>query len=119
MPTKLEISGIAWGALMVVYLAVPGDIAASGSKEKYYAFGLALPLIVYLGIGDIPAALNLNMSSSVLSPILSVMLFASVVPILYATETLPPSKVRERKMKEHIDSIGKLIKESKNSHKPR
>jgi MFS family permease len=119
-PTSLfvyrSISGIAWGVLMVVYLSVPGDISVFGSKEKYYALGTAVPLIIYLGLGDIPVALNIRIAPNVLSPVLSVILFASVIPILYATETLPLSKIRERKLKEHIDSVGKLIEESKASH---
>lgn len=107
------ISGAAWGVLMVVYLAVPGDISSLGSKEKYYALGWSLPLLIYLGLTDIPVALNVRVDSSFLSPLLTIILFSAVIPVLYAAETLPRRKVRERKLKEHIDNIGKLLEESK------
>jgi MFS family permease len=107
------ISGAAWGVLMVVYLAVPGDISSSGSKEKYYALGWSLPLMIYLGLADIPVAFNIQVDSNFLSPLLTITLFGAVIPILYAVETLPRRKIRERKLKEHIDNIGKLLEESK------
>ncbi|MGD9131950.1 MAG: hypothetical protein PVH73_10330 [Candidatus Bathyarchaeota archaeon] len=109
----LTISGIAWGALMVVYLAVLGDLTFAGSKEKNYALGTVMPLTIYMSLNAIPRALNISAPANLLSPMLSIILFISVIPVLYATETLPQTKIRERKLKEHVKKVGKLVEESR------
>jgi MFS family permease len=107
------ISGIAWGFLMVVYLAVPGDLALPGSKEKFYALGITIPLIIYMGLPAISEFLNVGVPANALSSVLSIIIFVSVIPVLRAAETLPESKVRERKMREHVREVGKLLQKSK------
>lgn len=113
----LMFSGAAWGALLVVYFAVPGDLSSSGSKEKFYALGAILPLIVYTVLTAMPPLLDVYIPASLLSPILSILLFISVIPVLFAKETLSSKKIRERKMKEYVDRVGKLIQESKKTEK--
>jgi MFS family permease len=108
--------GIAWGFLLVVYLAIPGDIASIYAKEKFYAIGYIIPFILFIGLAAVPQLLNINVSIGVLSPILSILLFLAIIPILRAKETLPIKKLEARKMKEHLEKIGELIKESKTSH---
>jgi hypothetical protein len=44
---------------------------------------------------------------------LSIVVLASVIPVLRAPETLPEAKARARKMREHIEKVGKLIQEFK------
>ena len=109
----LAISGFAWGFLMVVYIAVPGDLALQNRQEKYYAIALLLPLVIYMGLVSLPDAYDLFVPANLLSPILSVILFLSVVPVLYARESLPESKIQSRKLKEHLDRVGKLLEESR------
>jgi MFS family permease len=103
-------SGIAWGSFLAVYLAVPGDLAFSGSKEKYYALGTVLPLIIELGLSNTTSS---YVPANELAPILSIILFLSIIPILRARETLSEGKMYERKIKEHVKKVGKLVKESK------
>jgi MFS family permease len=111
--TYLTISGIAWGFVMVVYLAVPGDLALPGSKEKFYALGISLPLIIIIGIPAISDFLNIGVPANSLSSVLSIIIFISVVPVLRASETLPETSIRERQLKEHVEKVGKLVEESK------
>jgi len=104
--------GVAWGFLFTLYLAVPGDLSYSGSKEKFYALGTMMPLIVYMSLSAAPQFLNISVSANILSPILSIILFLSVIPVFRATETLPENMIRERKLKEHIQKMQKLVQES-------
>jgi MFS family permease len=105
--------GIAWGFLMVVYLTIPGDLANVHAQEKYYALATVLPLVVYSGLNALPKALGIPAPANILSPILSVILFLSLVPVLYASETLPDTEIRKRKLREHVEKVGKLVAESK------
>ena len=103
-------TGVAWGSLLVVFLSVPGDLSTSNSRAKYYAAGLMLPIIILLGLtsGPTPDLLaNLAKGSSMV--ILSFALFLTLLPILRAKETLPEEKIKERKMKEYLEKLGKTI----------
>jgi MFS family permease len=112
----LTISGIAWGFLIVVYAAVPGDIAFAGAKEKFYALGAVLPFVIYFALSGVADFFNLHPPPNVfssLSSTLSIVLFLSVIPVLRAKETLPESLIRERKLREHVKKVGKLVEESR------
>ncbi len=109
----LSISGVAWGFLMVVFATVPGDLASGGSQEKFYALCSILPLIVNLSIGGIANFFGLWLPAVALSLILSIIIFASVIPVFRATETLPESIIREKETKQHIKKVEKLIEESR------
>jgi MFS family permease len=106
-------SGVAWGFLTPVYLAVLGDLPFFRARETVYAIGIIVPLLVFVSSSVLPILLDISAPANVLSIALSVMLFVSVVPILYAAETLPENKLRARKMKEYINKVGKLVQESK------
>ena len=111
----LILSGVAWGFLIVVYTAVPGDVAFVGSKEKFYALGIILPLMIYTGLPTIAVLLNIKFQAGGLSAVLSIIMFLSILPVLQAKETLSKTKTSERKMKEYVDKVGKIIQESKKS----
>lgn len=108
-------SGIAWGFLIVVFTAIPGDLALPESKEKFYALGAVIPFAIYFAITGVIDFLQLSVqaSASALTSTLSIILFLSVIPILKAEETLPESAIREQKMKKHIEELEKTIKETK------
>jgi MFS family permease len=113
----LAISGVAWGFLMVVFATVPGDLASGGSPEKFYALCSILPLIVNLSIGGIANFSGFGVQAVALSLVLSIIIFASVIPVFRATETLSESIMREKEAREHIKKVEKLVKESrKNNH---
>ena len=109
----LATSGIAWGLFFVIFLAIPGDLSVSGSREKFYALMFILPFSVLLGLSAIPGWAIFSDSGSSISQLFSLFLFLSIIPILLAKETLPVEKVRDRKMKEHLENIEKLIKENR------
>ena len=103
--------GVAWGFLFTLYLAVPGDLSYSGSKEKFYALGAMMPLIVYMSLSTASAFINFSVSATFLSGISTIILFLSIIPVHRATETLPEKTIREGKLKEHIRKVAKLKKE--------
>ena len=110
-------SGIAWGSFLTVFLVIPGDLSIFGSREMFYALGTIGPLIILFSFSMIDTAwltdLIRNISASSVSQILSIILFISIVPVIRAKETLSESKKRKRKMKKHIDSVGKLLQDYK------
>jgi MFS family permease len=108
----LTTSGIAWGIFLSMYLVVPGDLAVSGSREKLYALVTILPLIIMGGLPYIPGFAEFPNYSSSFSQVLSLFLFLSIAPVLRAKETLPESSIRERRLKEHMKKVSKLIEES-------
>ncbi len=112
---SLAVSGIAWGFLIVTYLAIPGDLGFLGSKEKFYAVEIVITLIVGLGFTAIAEFGGISSQPTLLSGALSIILFLSVIPVLRAKEILSEKKMYERKMKEHVDKVGKLLQESKKS----
>jgi MFS family permease len=112
----LSLSGIAWGFLIVVYAAIPGDLAFNGTEEKFYAVGTVLPFVIYFALGSIADFFNLIAPPEIFSSLalgLCLIIFMSIIPVVYAKETLPEKKIRERKIKEHIEKVSELIRESK------
>jgi MFS family permease len=108
----LMISGIAWGSLFVVFGTVPGDLSVAGWREKFYALGYILPLSAFFAFAAIPGwSIFSDYPPSSIALILSVVLYLCIIPILRAKETLTGQKIRERKMKEYVDKIGKLLEE--------
>jgi MFS family permease len=110
---SLAVSGIAWGFLIVTYLAVPGDLGFLGSKEKFYAVEIIITLIVGLGFTAVSEFGGVHFQPNLLSGALSIILFLSIIPVLRAKEILSEKKLYERRMREHIDKVGKLVQESK------
>jgi len=109
---QLIISGLAWGILIVIYNIIPGDLAFPGSEYKFYTLGIIIPFILYTGINSGGRFLIFNPQLDVFSTILSIVLFLSIIPILYAKETLSESKMRTLRLKEHIRKVEKVIKET-------
>jgi MFS family permease len=101
------IEGIALGSLWVLFMLVLwGDLSPNGSG-KFYAIGetpffvtemLYLFLTPYLVLIEATSAFSLA----------AFFLFLAVVPLLYAPETLPERKIRERELKIYIDRAKKV-----------
>ena len=106
-------SGVGWSFLFVVYFSVLGDLAFSNSKEKYYAIGMVTPIAILLGFYAVSDFFKTIAPLSVASPILSIVLFLSIFPVSHATETLNDEKIRSRKMRQYLEKVFKLVKESK------
>ncbi len=106
--------GIAFGFVWVIYIAIPGDLSEKGifsnSKERFYALICLLPLAIYGGLGAVPRAFGLTVQPNILSPLLSLILFLSVIPIWKAKDTAK-QVADERTRKKHIEKIGELLQE--------
>ncbi|MCW4030959.1 MAG: MFS transporter, partial [Candidatus Bathyarchaeota archaeon] len=85
---NLLLSGIAWGILMALYLAVPGDLAIPSSTERFYTVGWVFPLILYIDVQGSERLIGVPPRIDIFSTILSVILFVSIIPLLYAVEPL-------------------------------
>jgi MFS family permease len=107
--------GIAWGFIAVSYfLAVLGDLSSpGGSKERFYVLGGIIPLVMIMSFSGVSDLLNLSAPAGALYPALSILLFVSFIPVLRASETLPETKARARRMREYVKKVGKLVQESK------
>jgi MFS family permease len=106
------IDGIAWGIFYVMFaLVLWGDMAHSNHrKEKYYAIG-GIPfflsefivMLFVLQFKIIPKESGLTSFF-----IAAFFLFLAVIPLIYAPETLPEKKIRERELKQYIDKAKKI-----------
>ena len=99
---------VAWGMFASVFFMVLwGDLAEHYQKEKYYVLGglpflLAgfLPIIIELYAATIEAVTAFSLASF--------FLFLAVIPLMYAPETLPEKRIRERELKGYIEKAKKV-----------
>jgi len=92
------------------FMTVNADLASAGSRERFYAAG-SIFLILNSSLQLFSKVFSLSISPSVVSSILSLVLFVAVIPLLYALETLPREKIRRRRLGEHLKKVKKLIEE--------
>jgi MFS family permease len=110
----LILSGVAWGLLFVTFLAVPADLSPPEYREKFYGIGFISPVAILFALSTIPIeSLIAVIPASMLSQILSMILFISIIPILRVAETLPKEKMIERQMKDHMEKLEKAIADDK------
>jgi MFS family permease len=110
--TMISLSGIGWGSIMVVFLwTILGDISPAGSRERYYALGFVVPTLFEALFQFISANTLVTISAGIISSTLSVFLFLSVVPLMLAKETLPEEKIGDRKLRDYLKKIGKLLED--------
>ena len=100
--------GIAWGAFYTIFImTLWGDLSQEKSSEKYYAIG-SLPFLfsnfMRLSISTYVAAI----SESAVFSFASFFLFLAVLPLIYAPETLPEKKMKERELKKYIEKAKKV-----------
>jgi hypothetical protein len=99
--------GIAWGIFFVLFLVtIWGDLAQGRSSDKFYFLG-AVP---YVSSFFMQFALENALSQ--ISPVTifsfaSVFLFLSVLPLIYAVETLPEKVMKDRDLKSYIENAKK------------
>lgn len=104
------LDGIAWGMFAsVFFMTLWGDLAGDYVKEKYYAVG-GLPYLLasFLSILVKPHVETIPLGTAF--SLTSFFLFLAVIPLMYAPETLPEKKIREREVKQYIEKA-KRIKE--------
>jgi hypothetical protein len=101
------LDGTAWGLLYVTFVFVVwGDLSKRGSSEKYYLLG-AMPFLlsglIEISIQPFVEVIPIYMSFS----LASFFLFLAILPLLYAPETLPEKKLKERELKRYIEKAKK------------
>jgi MFS family permease len=104
----LTIESIATGILWVTFILILwGDLSQFSTGEKYYAIGEApyfltfiiqLLSIPYVALVPTYAAFSLA----------SFFLFAAVLPLVYAPETLPEKKIRLRQLTKYLEKAKKV-----------
>lgn len=102
------VASIAWGMFGAVFLmTLWGDLAENMLPEKYYAIG-GLPYLLsgFLDILIAPYISELIPLSAAFS-FASFFLFLAVLPLVYAPETLPEKKIKERELKQYIEKAKK------------
>jgi MFS family permease len=103
------VDGIAWGIFYVIFIiTIWGDLSYGASSDKYYALG-GLPYFVSnflrLTIGSYIAE---TVSAYAIFSFTAFFLFLAVLPLMFAPETLPEKKIRERELKKYIEKAKKI-----------
>ena len=105
------IDAIAFGLIYAMFiLTLWGDLSQPHEREKYYAIGTMpffiagiLELVVrpYVSLIHLEAAFSLA----------AFFLFLAILPLLYAPETLPEKKIKDRELKQYIEKAKKKAME--------
>jgi len=103
------VDGIAWGIFSVIFIIIVwGDLSYGASSDKYYAIG-GLPFFISnflrLVIGSYVAE---TVSVYAIFSLTAFFLFLAVIPLMYAPETLPEKRIRERELKGYIEKAKKV-----------
>jgi MFS family permease len=103
------IDGIAWGFLLVLFiLTIWGDLSYSSTSDKFYAIGASpffVSMFLYLTVHNYISK-NLSTSSALFS-FGAVFLFLAVLPLFYASETLPEKNIKKREIQSYADKAKK------------
>jgi len=103
------VDGISVGIFtMAFFLLLWGELAIDKPKEKYYLLG-ELPFLIfsYLGILVKPYLNLMFPEPSSAFSLAAFFLFLAILPLMYATETLPQKKIRDREFKSYIEKAKK------------
>lgn len=105
----IMVDGVAWGMLFVIFfITLWGDLAYGKSSEKYYALGI-LPFLLSnflrLTVGPLIAD---TISVYAIFSFAAFFLFLAVIPLMYAPETLPEKKIRERELRKYLEKAKKI-----------
>lgn len=106
------VDGIAWGIFLVIFtLVIWGDLSPLQSfREKYYTVG-GIPFFIskLIGILFLPYTQMLPKESAYTAfSLAAFFLFLAVLPLMYAHETLPEKKIRERELRKYIEKAKKV-----------
>jgi MFS family permease len=103
------VDGIAWGIFYVIFIpTIWGDLAHGKPSEKYYALG-SLPYLLsnFLRLTAGPFIAS-TISPYAIFSFASFFLFLAVVPLMFAPETLPEKKIKERELKKYVEKAKKV-----------
>jgi MFS family permease len=103
----LILDGISWGLLASAFFTtIWGDLGEKQEKEKYYVLG-GLPYLLANFLYVIIKPYASDISPAAAFSFASFFLFLAVLPLMYAPETLPEKKIRERELKGYLEKAKK------------
>jgi len=103
------VNGLATGFLWVMFTIVLwGEIATQGI-EKYYAIGETPYFLTGIVSSILVPYTELIPETSAFS-LAAFFLFLAVLPLMYAPETLPEKKIKERELKKYVEKAKKVRK---------
>jgi len=102
------VDGVAWGIFSLIFVLILwGDLAQSGSSEKYYTLG-SIPFFLS---SIIPLLLTQsfieNVELTAAFSLASFFLFVAVMPLVFAPDTLPEKKMELRRLRKFADEAKK------------
>jgi MFS family permease len=102
------VDAVAWGIFLLTFVLILwGDIAQSNNSEKYYTIGS----IPYFLSSIIPLLLTQsfieNIELTAAFSLASFFLFAAVMPLVFAPETLPEKKMELRRLRSFAEEAKK------------
>jgi MFS family permease len=103
------VDGVAWGIFSPIFLIILwGDLAHDEPSGNFYALG-GLPFLLsnFLQIIVGPYIAE-SVSVYTIFSLASFFLFLAVFPLMYAPETLPEKRIRERELKIYIEKAKKV-----------
>lgn len=110
--------GVAWGVFFTIFImTIWGDLAHGQSSEKYYAIG-SLPYLFSTFMRFFMPDFTSGLSENLVFSFASFFLFIAVLPLIYAPETLPEKKIKERELKGYLEKAKKKA-ERYSLNKPR
>ena len=112
----LAVSGFAWGSFFPIFLSVPGDLATSGSREKFYFLSTGLPIAVLFFTSPFFIGPGSRYASSFpisFPPILGLIILLSLIPLFFAKESLSESKIKAKRLKDYLKKVRQVIGETK------
>jgi MFS family permease len=103
----LILDGVTWGLLFSVFFTTLwGDLGENYGKEKFYTLG-GLPYLLanFLSVIIEPYAKGISVGTAF--SYASFFLFAAVIPLMYAPETLPEKAIKDRDLKSYVEKAKK------------
>jgi MFS family permease len=104
------LDGIAWGMFAAVFfMTVWGDLAGNNQKERYYLLG-GLPYLLAAFLSEVVTPYLTVIPASTAFSLASFFLFAAVLPLMYATETLSEKRIKEMELRGYLEKAKKIKK---------
>ena len=109
------VDGVAWGIFSVIFImTIWGDLSYGASCEKYYALG-GIPFFISnflrILVGPlITSGTNSQMTGAAIFSLTAFFMFLAVLPLMFAPETLPEKKIKDRELKKYISAAQKAKK---------
>jgi hypothetical protein len=104
------LTGMAWSFIMVSFLfTIVGDIGPLGCREIYYAISGIMWMVIETSMAFVSSVVTLQFPITIVSSILSLSMFLSVIPLLYASETIPQNKLVDRRLSNYFENVLKLL----------